>query len=140
MSDVETKLTLAKELLKQGKTLVLLSKDSVFTDEGRGIARLAAVAESGARYEVAADTIVGRAAALLYLLLGVKAVYAETCSKGALKILREKNIVVEYSCLAETIRNRTNTGLCPMEQAVEGIDDEHEALKAVLLKLRSLRS
>ena len=46
---------------------------------------------------------------------------------------------VEYGNLSEAIRNRDNTGYCPMETAVLDIDVPAEAVTAIRAKLEELR-
>ena len=87
----------------------------------------------------AADKVVGKAAALLYCLLGVRCVYGAVMSDAAVKVLRRNGIEAYWGRLTENIRNRTNTGLCPMEAATMHIDDPEEALDVILATLKSLQ-
>lgn len=69
------------------------------------------------------DTVVGKAAACLYVLAKIKFVYAHTLSEPA-KIYFEKNDVsFKYDKLVKEIRNRTNTDMCPLEKSVIHIED-----------------
>lgn len=88
----------------------------------------------------AADKVVGRAAAFLYILLGVKEVYAPVMSQGAISTLAENGIEVRYDISAEHIINRGGTGYCPMEEAVSGLSDPEEALEAVRKRLVELKA
>lgn len=62
-----------------------------------------------------ADKVVGKAAASLMALAGVKEVYAEVISQPGLDMLRGANVGVSYAKLVDHIVNRTGTGLCPLE-------------------------
>ena len=86
-----------------------------------------------------ADKIVGKAAAMLFVLLGLKYVHAETISTGAVKVFEEYG--VEYSCdvITEAIVNRKGDGLCPMEMAAKDTETPEETLSAVNKKLEELR-
>jgi hypothetical protein len=66
----------------------------------------------------AADKVIGKATAFLYVLLGVKAVYASVISEGALDVLTKNGIDTQYGCVVEHIINRAGDGICPFEQAV----------------------
>lgn len=55
------------------------------------------------------DTVVGKAAASLYVL--------------AKTYLEKNNIPFKYDELVKEIRNRTNTDICPLEKSVINIDD-----------------
>lgn len=106
-----------------GYTCVFCRGEQTVTSRERGIAPLLDLLDEGrdVRGFAAADRIVGKAAAMLYLLLGVAEVYAEVISESALAVLRAQGIAVEYGDLCAAIRNRANTGICPMEEAVQNI-------------------
>ncbi len=87
----------------------------------------------------AADKVVGNGAAFLYVLLNVREVYAGVISKSAYKTLTQNNIPVLYITMTEMIRNRNNTGQCPIESAVSGINDPSKALSAIRKKLEELK-
>ncbi len=87
----------------------------------------------------AADKIVGRAAAFLYVKLGAAGVYAPVMSRGAKELLTEYNIPAEADELTENIRNRQNTGLCPMECAVSSCGSPEAAYVAILEAIRKMQ-
>ena len=82
-----------------------------------------------------ADKIVGKAAAMLFALSGVKKVYAHVLSKSGEKILQENNIEYEYGQLVDNIINRKGDDICPMEKTVKDIDDLKEAYIALKNKI-----
>lgn len=69
------------------------------------------------------DTVVGKAAACLYVLAKIKYVYAHTLSEPAKTYLENNNVSFKYDELVKEIRNRTNTDMCPLEKSVIHIDD-----------------
>ena len=83
----------------------------------------------------AADKVVGKAAAILYVLLKVEAVYAPVMSEGAISVLAENGISAFYDKKVSRIINRTGDGLCPMEQAVSDVTDPEEGLKKIRERL-----
>ena len=133
----------ARELLTAGGyTLVLVRGEFVETDTERGVNPLLSRLDGDSDYSgySAADKVVGRAAAFLYVLLGIRRLHAETVSELALEVLSEHGISVTYTTLAKRIRNRTDTGDCPMESAVRECRQPPEALaciRSVLLRLQS---
>lgn len=136
-SDIEK----AKSLLEYGEyTCVLCLDDKIYTSTEQGVKPLLAWIDSSTDMKgfAAADKVVGKAAAFLYVILGVKAVYAGVISEPAKKVLTENGIDVEYGTLTDAIRNRAGTGFCPMETAVKGISEPYAALEAVRQKLRQL--
>ena len=88
----------------------------------------------------AADKVVGKAAAFLYVLLGVEKVYAPVMSKPAMQILISFGVKIQSKLLVPEIINRQGTGRCPMEEAVDGITDAKEALAAIRSKLEKLKA
>jgi hypothetical protein len=86
----------------------------------------------------AADKVVGKATAFLYVKLGVKAVYARVISKPALEVLKTHNIVAEYDTLVDNIINRKGDGFCPFELAVldtQNIDAAYQLIKQKMVEL-----
>lgn len=77
------------------------------------------------------DKLVGRAAALLFTLIHPRSVFARTMSAGAQDVLRAASIPFVCDELAAEIRNRTDTGPCPMEAATTGITDPMIALQVL---------
>ena len=69
------------------------------------------------------DTVVGKAAACLYVLAKIKYVYAHTVSEPAKIYLENNNVSFKYDELVKEIRNRTNTDMCPLEKSVIHIED-----------------
>ncbi len=129
-----------KSVLERGATLVLSDGVDTVTSDKRGVKPLIELLESGRDYSgfVAADKVVGRAAAFLYVLLGVKELYAGVISKGALVVCERFGITVSYETTTDKIINRAGDGVCPMEQVTEGIADPENAYAAVKQKLASL--
>lgn len=64
---------------------------------------------------VIADKIIGKTAASLLTVAGVKEIYAKTISEFAIPILEENNIKYEYENRVEFIINNKGDGMCPME-------------------------
>lgn len=67
-----------------------------------------------------ADKVVGKGAAALMNLGGVKEVYADIVSRPALALLNEARIRTDYTLVVAHIVNRTQTGICPVEQLCDG--------------------
>lgn len=133
----------AKMLLtKTGSTCVLCGKDVILTDNRRGVRPLLDLLEGNACVKgfAAADKVVGKAAAYLYCILEISSLYAGIISQPALEVLEERNIPVEYGSLVPGIRNRSNDGPCPMENAVLHISNPEDALQAIRSTLAKLQS
>ncbi len=131
-----------KILDDEGYTCVIINNDNIYTSKERGVAPLLQWLETGVKFKgaVAADKVVGKAAAFLYTLLEVKEVYSQVISKPALEILDRANIKISYGEKVEAIRNRNNTGFCPMETAVWDINNAKDGLDAILATRNKLQS
>jgi len=139
---MKTDLQKARELLQaQGCTCVLCKGEKVYSSTQRGVKPLLGWLERKEDWQdyCAADRVVGRAAAFLYLLMGIKRLYAGVISQHALQVFEENGIVCEYDLLVPAIRNRTGEGFCPMESAVLGIDDPARALEEIRKTLNTLQ-
>ena len=117
-----------------GYSCVLMKGENAVTRTEKGVAPLLALLEDGQGYRgfVAADRIVGRAAAFLYVLLGVSEVYADVVSEGGVEVLARYGISLAYGEIAPCIINRKGSGPCPMDTAVCGIEEPEAAYRAIL--------
>jgi len=134
-------LTKAIDTLNGGNyTCVLCRDNTIYTSTERGVKPLIEWLDGGIDLKgfSAADKVVGKAAAFLYVLLGVKEVYARVMSETAIQVFTENGIGYQYDVSVQNIINRTKTGLCPMEETVKEISSPSEALAAVRSKLAQL--
>lgn len=138
MNDIER----AKSLLKEGVSCAFVCGDRSFSRTERGVSPLLALLDAGVPLEgfSAADRVAGRAAAYLYVLLGVGEVYADVMSRGAAAVFRAHGIAYGYRVLTENIVNRKGTGSCPMELATENAKTPEEALSAIRATLAAMRA
>lgn len=132
----------ALDLLNENAyTCVLCLGERVFCSHERGVAPLLALLDGGEDCcgFSAADKVVGKGAAMLYCLLGVRRVYASVISEAAVRVLRRNGIEIYRDRLVEHIRNRAGTGLCPIEQATRDIDEPEDALPVIRNTLARLQ-
>lgn len=133
----------AKCLLAEGEyTVVLCRGDVTYTDTRRGVAPLLALLDAATDVTgfAAADKVVGKAAAFLYLRLGVAAVHAGVISAPAHDLLTAHGIAVTYDTLVPAIRNRAGDGYCPMETVTLPLTDPLEAESAIRQRLAELNN
>lgn len=133
----------ARQLLEQGgHTCVLCCGEEIYTDDRRGVRPLLDFLDRSRDWQhfCAADKVVGKAAAFLYQLMGIQALYAHVVSEPAAKVLEDAGIALTYDTLVPAIRNRTDTGFCPMETAVWDITDPEEAFTVLKITLENLKS
>lgn len=127
----------ARTLLKEGSyTCVLCKGDTVHTATARGVKPLVDWLDSGLDLKgfSAADKVVGRATAFLYVLLGVRAVHALVMSTPAREALESCGITALCDREVSGIINRRGDGPCPFEETVLGITSPQEALIAIRRK------
>lgn len=131
-----------KDFLTEKTTCVLAKGESVLTSESAGIRPMLDWIGEGRdlRGFSAADRIVGKAAAMLFVYAGITNVYAEVLSLPGKKYLEEHGITIGFGTLTERIINRRGDGLCPMEETVLNIDDASEAYKALKAKAEALKA
>ncbi len=134
-------LTVLKDtLLACDYTCVVKKDEMIYTSKARGVKPLLTWLDDGMdmRGALAADKVVGNGAAMLYVLLGVRGLYALTISESAKCTLEKHGIYVQSDVCVESIRNRAGDGLCPMETAVQGIENPEEAKLAMERTLRNM--
>lgn len=123
-----------------GFTCVLRNNETVYTATERGVKPLVRWLTEGidARGFTAADKVVGRATAYLYVLLGVREVWAAVMSEAAAEVLSRHGIAASQDKLVPNIINRAGTGICPFEEAVLEIHDPQGALAAIRAKMAQM--
>ena len=131
---------LALALLQEGNTCALVGAGKTLCSTKRGIAPLLAWLAEGENCvgAVAADKVVGKAAAFLYVLLGVAEVHAKVLSEMAEEVFLRFGIRYSFEEKVPAIRNRTDTGFCPMEQAVLDVDDPKRAYTVLNERVKSI--
>lgn len=139
---MKSDLTKAMEQLQEGQyTCVLCRGDIMYFSRERGVKPLLDWLDSGidTKSFSAADKVVGKAAAFLYVLLGVKEIYAHVISQTAMSVFKENHISFQYDISTDHIINRQGTGSCPMEEAVSGISRPEDAPEAIRRRLEELK-
>lgn len=137
MKDIEK----AIEMLKGNICLAIVNGNTSALSGKPGIAALLDyISESNIlMHSSVADKIVGRAAALLFVRAKVKEVYGRTMSKPASEILTKYGIPHSYDTLTDHILNRRGDGKCPMDMAIENIDNPDEAYKKLVIASAKLK-
>ena len=135
------RLAAARQMLfDSGYTCVMLTENGEYTSLERGVKPLIEFLESGRSFKgaVAADKCVGAGAAHLYVLLGVRALWANIISDSALEVLEGAGIDARYGECVPYIMNRKGDGMCPIESAVSGANTSEEAYDLIKVALKRL--
>ena len=143
MSDADA-LAEARRLLDSGFACVLL-KDGVIAArvKGRGVMPLLDLldhAPDKLRGAWLVDRVIGRAAAAIAAMGGVKRVDAMLAAEGASDILAKKSIAFSADKIVPVVLNRDKTGPCPMEAAVKKLSEPAAMLKAIRRRAAELRA
>ncbi len=131
------------KILNGEATCVLVTEEGMFTESGRGIVPLLTMYDKrrtemeGARI---VDKVIGRATAAIAVCGKVRHLHAELISEDAIELLEAHGIYVTYTQCVPRILNRKLDGLCPMELAVEGIDNPERAVEALRAKLETFKT
>lgn len=135
---------LAKKTLIDGGYSCVVVKDgkvlhAVFGDGIHPIIKLYREHPEDMRGAVIADKIIGRAAAVVYVLCEIKAIYAHVISEPGILMLRAHNIEHTYHRAVPRIDNRTQTDMCPMERASFASDDPELSYASILHFIESVK-
>lgn len=121
-------------LLGKGDTSLVVDNGRLTTYTGRGVADLHRLLTEhprmlqGARV---ADKIVGKGAAALMILGGVKELYTPLISRLALDLLSGYDIKTTYDKVIDHIVNRDKTGWCPVETLCRDLATPKECVAAI---------
>ena len=69
------------------------------------------------------DKVIGKGAALLCAHIGIKRLHTKLISASAKEVLKKYNIEYEFENCCDYIKNRDQTGYCPIEKISMDIDD-----------------
>ncbi len=125
-----------------GDHSICICKNGVFfTDDGRGISPMMRFIAEGLDMSgsSAADVIVGKAAAMLFVKAGIAEAYGRVMSRAAEEYLTERGIPCSYDTLTDRIINRKGDDICPMEKTVADINDPEEGYRALKARLNEMR-
>ena len=86
------------------------------------------------------DKIVGKGAAALMILGGVKGVRTEVVSTPALKMLTDNGIKVVFDTEVPYVENRRKTGQCPLDNRLQGVSTADESWPIIEQFVADLRA
>lgn len=125
-------------------SLAVRSGSAVRTFDGRGVIDLYRLLTADPRLlqgALVADKVVGKGAAALMSLGGVRALHADVISQAALALFAaEGRTEVTYDCLVPHIANRAGTGICPVETLCAPCTTAAECLPHITRFLQTLSS
>jgi len=125
---------IAKKDVKEKRFALSIVKDgeTLFQSRMPGITALVqAIDEDQLRFRgaSAADRILGKAAAMLFVYSEISSIFASIASQDALTTLKRFQVPLEYEKIVTKILNRTQTSTCPFERLVIDVDTPEEAFR-----------
>lgn len=121
--DLEIAIKFLNEL---NASLVVVREGEVkFVGFGKGVKELVDVMTILSNSSVA-DKVVGKAAAVILVRNGARAVYGRVMTKAAYNLLTQHDIFVKYGKLIDKIEN------CPFEERVKDINDVKKAWREIM--------
>ncbi|MBD5383763.1 MAG: DUF1893 domain-containing protein [Ruminococcaceae bacterium] len=131
----------AKEaMIFEGYTCVITLDNIMFKSKDKGLQPLLDWLYSGNKYTGwrLCDKIVGKAAAYLHIILGVREIYADVISQPAKELLEENNVTVNAGEIVPAILNDAKDAPHPLETAVENITDVNDSIMAIELAIKRM--
>ncbi len=130
-----------KALTESGANLIIARRGEIlFMGWSKGLRDLANIALGNPDMldgSSVADRIIGKAAAMIYSVNNVKAIYALTLSRHALEELKGSGIKIYYERLVPYIE-APGGEVCPFEKLVLEFSDRDEAYRRLLERFRKL--
>ena len=121
-------------LVTRGEAAVVAARNGVIVarETGRGVKPLLRILDAGRLPgTVLVDKVVGRAAAAICLVGGVRRVHALLMGEDAAALLRANGVSVTAEKTVPRILNRDQSAPCPLEKTVEGLTEPAKMVKAL---------
>lgn len=128
--------------LAEGLTLEVITSSAHYESRAHGVRPLLELLQSGVNVQGATlfDRVSGKAAALLYVRLGIKAVKTDLISEAALAFLLAQGIDVIYTRKVPVILNHERSDFCPLEKATLTLSSPEEAVGVILATVKTLQA
>lgn len=135
MSELEN----VKQILQESKAaLVVKYVDGTikeyYQDRIKDIKEILEMDSNSLKGAIVADKVIGKLAASLLIVAGVKELYAGIISELAIPKLKESGIQFEYEKKVDYIQNKNKTGMCPMELKYKEEQDVQRIYKEIMGK------
>lgn len=134
---------LAQQLEAGGHTLVVANGSRMETYNRPGVADLLTILNQDMSLlhgASVADKVVGKAAAALMAMGGVRDVYAFTLSRQAVEMLNARGIPWSCGEMVDHIVNRDGTGWCPMELCCRDCTTPDQCHAAIIKKIEEFKN
>lgn len=129
-------------ILQDGNHSLVVAGDGIRTFDGRGISDLYGLLTEHPdwlRDASVADKVVGKGAAALLILGGVRELFAGVISTSALGLFEDSGISLRFAKKVPYIINRKGDGLCPVEALCKDCKTAAECLPFIQGFINKLR-
>lgn len=140
-SSSRTAINRARDMIRRGKASCVTVRDGKIRSAvtTRGIAHIMSLYEAGELKDAfVADTLVGKAAAMIFTAAGVREIYALTASRAGISWCKSHGVKIRYLRETKFIVNRRCDGMCPMECVVRDISDAQLGILLLQTKITEL--
>ena len=138
------KVEFANALLEKNDSTCIILKDGeiIYTSSFIGVKPLLVFMKNHRDVSpeglVLVDKVIGKAALMLAARMRFREIYTPVTSLAALASAKELNISLHAAEVVPYIKNRTNTGMCPIEMSVIQTNDLEEAYININEAIRKL--
>ena len=133
-------LELVKILDENNFSVVGYDNGEIVSSEKKGVAPLLDFYKQNHVNMICCDKVVGKAAAIMHILLGSKYLHCHIISQKAIDILDKYGMQYSYDTKVDYILNRSKSGMCPLEKATEKCEDVNQGYKIIIETLNQLNS
>lgn len=143
MTKQEQAVQAALQRIRQGEIVCAAIRDGgiLAAQAGRGVAPVLQMFKNGQLTgSFLVDKVVGKAAAMIMTRGGISGCHGINVSRAALDWFGRCNVPVTYDAVTDHIVNRTGDGMCPMEQAVLGLQEDTDivtVLEQTLIRIKN---
>ena len=126
-----------------GYSCTIANKGEIRTFTQRGVADIYDLLTQEPEFlkgALIADKVVGKGAAALMILGGIKELYTDIISTKALELFRKSDVKVDFAQEVDFIWNRDRTGGCPVETMCSEVESAEEILPLIRDFLEKIRS
>lgn len=140
MKDID----IAKNILKDEELALVVVKDGevIYKSNGRGIKPLYTAhseMKNSLKGASIADKVIGKAAAMICADAEIHELYTDLISENAIELLEMANIRSSYKIKVPAIKNRDQSGLCPMENLSLKAKNIEDLLRGIEAFLRDIK-
>lgn len=129
-------------LHRGGYSCVIRNDGEIRTFTQRGVADLYTLLQQKSVFlegASIADKVVGKGAASLMILGGIRQIYADVMSQSAYELLQRTGVKTDFGLLVPFIENRDKSGWCPVEKLCFPAETAEDALPLIEGFIKSLK-